>query len=95
MTAVKIFRRLQQTDPKVLEERERAVNERIHTTFLKSQQRLADLVRALHSKGNGKLLLRVCRLTKTQHSQLQFHRLLFLMHQTHDGASLPGYFGPC
>lgn len=39
-----LFVKLKRADPKVLEERQKAVNERVHATFEKSQQRLADLL---------------------------------------------------
>ena len=39
-----IFVKLQTTDPKMFEERQQAINERVHATFEKSQQRLADLI---------------------------------------------------
>jgi outer membrane protein insertion porin family len=39
-----LFAKLKRADAKVLEERQRAVNERVHATFEKSQQRLADLL---------------------------------------------------
>ena len=39
-----LFTKLKRADPKVLEERQKAVNERVHATFEKSQQRLADLL---------------------------------------------------
>ena len=39
-----LFTKLKRADPKVLEERQNAVNERVHATFEKSQQRLADLL---------------------------------------------------
>ncbi|KAK2810418.1 hypothetical protein FQN50_002907 [Emmonsiellopsis sp. PD_5] len=41
-----IFERLQQqsTDPKILEERQQAVNERIHSIYQKAQTRLAELI---------------------------------------------------
>jgi hypothetical protein len=39
-----LFTKLKRSDPKVLEERQKAVNERVHATFEKSQQRLADLL---------------------------------------------------
>jgi len=38
------FVKLKRADPKVLEERQKAVNERVHATFEKSQQRLAELL---------------------------------------------------
>lgn len=38
------FVKLKKADPKVLEERQKAVNERVHATFEKSQQRLAELL---------------------------------------------------
>jgi outer membrane protein insertion porin family len=39
-----LFVKLKTADPKVLEERQKAVNERVHATFEKSQQRLAELL---------------------------------------------------
>jgi len=39
-----LFAKLKRADSKVLEERQKAVNERVHATFEKSQQRLADLL---------------------------------------------------
>lgn len=39
-----IFSKLRSADPKTLEERQQAINERVHATFEKSQQRLADLI---------------------------------------------------
>jgi outer membrane protein insertion porin family len=39
-----LFAKLKRADPKVLEERQKAVDERVHAAFEKSQQRLADLL---------------------------------------------------
>lgn len=39
-----IFELLKQADPSELEQRQRAINERIHATFQLSQQRLAELI---------------------------------------------------
>ena len=39
-----LFEKLRRADPKTLEERQNAINERVHATFEKSQQRLADLL---------------------------------------------------
>ena len=39
-----IFTKLKRADPNELESRQQAINERLHTTFSKSQQRLADLI---------------------------------------------------
>ena len=39
-----IFAKLQRADPSDIEARNRAINDRLHATFQKSQQRLADLI---------------------------------------------------
>src|SRR2546421_8951093 len=39
-----LFAKLQRADPKVLEERQKEISERVRATFEKSQQRLADLL---------------------------------------------------
>ena len=39
-----LFAKLQRADPKYFEERQQAINERVHAAFEKSQQRLADLI---------------------------------------------------
>ena len=39
-----IFVKLQRADPLDIEARNRAINDRLHATFQKSQQRLADLI---------------------------------------------------
>ena len=39
-----IFEKLQRADIKELEQRQQAINERIHSTFYKSQLRLAELI---------------------------------------------------
>lgn len=39
-----IFEKLKRADPNDIEQRQRAINERIHATFQKSQTRLADLI---------------------------------------------------
>jgi outer membrane protein insertion porin family len=41
-----IFTKLKRADPKELEKRQEAINERLNTTFQRSQQRLAELIDA-------------------------------------------------
>lgn len=57
---VQIFTRLQQpADPKVLEEQQQAVNERINAIYQKAQARLAEMVSyLLKSKKSKRILIR-------------------------------------